>query len=245
MKIATCLSTVLAALAIVAITQAEPRTWTNESGKEITAELARIDGDNAVLSMNGKEYPVAIASLSDADQEFIEQWEADQETAHASSESSQPAADLPQVVATMQDNLVILDGRDLVAYEMENPESIDVVAFYSSASWCGPCQAFSPDLAREYKTLKRRYPNFELVLLSSDRDKESWAEYIEDHKMPFPSLDYDKLNLKGKLASGSKAPFIPSIVIKTADGEVLDDASAGAQASLEHLEDILKERAKG
>ncbi|MEM8955199.1 MAG: hypothetical protein AAGD22_13690 [Verrucomicrobiota bacterium] len=34
-------------------------------------------------------------------------------------------------------------------------------------------------------------------------------------------------------------------MIKTADGKVLDDASARAQASLEHLEDILKERAKG
>jgi nucleoredoxin len=250
MKLPITAAATLLLAATLLTAPAETRTWTNSDGKEINAELARIDGTNAVLTMSGKEYPVAINTLCPDDQEFIKQWQAAQAPADADPDAATSESDSPSgaatstLIAAMKDNLVILDGRDLVPYQIENADEIDVVAFYSSASWCGPCQAFSPDLCREYKSLKRRYPNFELVLLSSDRNKDDWAEYIQDHKMPFPSLDFDKLNMKGKLAAGSKSGFIPSILIKTADGEVLDDAKAGAQASLEHLKDILKERAK-
>jgi len=55
-------------------------TWTNREGKSITATLMRMDGDKAVLRMNGKEFPYDINNLSDADQakvsEFADAWKA-------------------------------------------------------------------------------------------------------------------------------------------------------------------------
>ena len=46
-------------------------TWTNVDGKAITATLLRVEGTNAVLRMNGKEFPYPIAKLSAGDQAKI------------------------------------------------------------------------------------------------------------------------------------------------------------------------------
>ena len=221
------------------------REWTDLTGTKITAELAAVEGGQAVLLMKGKEYRVLLETLSDADREFVREWQGAREKTAASAETGEVAAP-PQseLLAAMQGALVRLEGRQLVPHEIPNPEKIKVVAFYSSASWCGPCQAFSPKLAKEYKSLKRKHENFEVVLLTSDREREAWEEYIREHKMPFPSVDFEKASIKDKLASGKNYGYIPSLLIKTVEGKVLDDASNGAEASLEHLEDILREYAK-
>ena len=49
------------------------RTWTNQDGVEIEAELVAVDGDKVVLNMEGKEYPVPLASLSEEDQAFAKE----------------------------------------------------------------------------------------------------------------------------------------------------------------------------
>ena len=55
-------------------------TWTNKEGKTINATLMRMDGDKAVLKMNGREFPYDVNQLSSADQEkvraFAEDWKA-------------------------------------------------------------------------------------------------------------------------------------------------------------------------
>jgi hypothetical protein len=45
--------------------------WTNVDGKVITATLLRVEGTNAVLRMDGKEFPYPIAKLSAGDQAKI------------------------------------------------------------------------------------------------------------------------------------------------------------------------------
>ncbi|MEM9017295.1 MAG: SHD1 domain-containing protein [Verrucomicrobiota bacterium] len=56
------------------ITNGEVRTWTNDQGRAIEAALVDVEGDKAVLNMNGKNFDVPIESLSTADQEFIGNW---------------------------------------------------------------------------------------------------------------------------------------------------------------------------
>lgn len=53
---------------------AEERSWTNSAGKTIVATLVEISGDKAVLQMAGKNFEVPIASLSDDDKKFIDEW---------------------------------------------------------------------------------------------------------------------------------------------------------------------------
>jgi len=220
-------------------TLAETRQWTNLEGKTITGELKGVDGEQASLLVGGRKFEIPLASLSTADQAYIREWQA--ATSGASADPAK-AYDTP-VMKALEQGLVKLEGRRLEEFTLANPEKIEVIAFYSSASWCGPCHAFTPDLSRTYESLKKKYDNFELVLLSADRDRPSWEGYVKEYKMPFPALDFDAASDKGVLRAGKNSNFIPSIHILARDGTVLDDASAGARASLEKLEEILKEKA--
>jgi hypothetical protein len=49
----------------------EARTWKSSDGREIDAELVRVDGDVVLLLMGEKEFRVPVERLSDADQEFL------------------------------------------------------------------------------------------------------------------------------------------------------------------------------
>ena len=58
------------------------------------------------------------------------------------------------------------------------------------------CRAFTPDLAKWYKTIKKgpNADNFEIVFVSSDRDEESWKEYFNE--MPWKALQYSDRDKK-------------------------------------------------
>ena len=49
----------------------EAREWTNTDGKTITAAVKRVEGENVVFEMNGKEVPYALASLSEQSRQAI------------------------------------------------------------------------------------------------------------------------------------------------------------------------------
>jgi hypothetical protein len=53
---------------------AAPREFKSIDGKAITAEVAAVQGENVVLSMNGREFTVPVARFSQADQDFIAEW---------------------------------------------------------------------------------------------------------------------------------------------------------------------------
>lgn len=53
---------------------AAPREFKSTDGKTITAEVAGVQGDDVVLSMNGREFTVPVARFSQADQDFIAEW---------------------------------------------------------------------------------------------------------------------------------------------------------------------------
>jgi nucleoredoxin len=52
------------------------------------------------------------------------------------------------------------------------------VGLYFSASWCPPCQKFSPILSETYRKLAAAGKPFEIVFLSSDREKEAFDGYF-------------------------------------------------------------------
>lgn len=223
----------------LATARAETREWTNNGGKSITGELKSVSGDKAAILVGTRRFDIPLASLSEADRAYIAEWQ----SANTSASADPAGAYDTPVMKALETNLVGLDGRKITPFTLANPEKIEVIAIYSSASWCGPCHAFTPDLSSAYKSLKRKYDNFELVLLTADREKEAWEDYVKEYKMPFPSVNYDASEARGTLGQGKNSNFIPAIHIVARDGTVLDDASAGARASLENLEKILKEKA--
>lgn len=51
------------------------RTWTNNTGRTISAELVELEGGTAKLRMaNGRKYDVPLNTLSEADQEYARKW---------------------------------------------------------------------------------------------------------------------------------------------------------------------------
>ena len=86
----------VAAGVVLIATSLEPswaRTFTNTAGRKIEAEIVEVNGDNVVLKMNGKNYPVPISSLSAPDQEYIKKW--------TENKSSSPAPSDKPVGATL------------------------------------------------------------------------------------------------------------------------------------------------
>jgi len=238
----TCLLSYVAAILFfgISVSHAVPRTWTNSGGVKITGELVSIKKENAEILVRGKTFEVPVSSLSKSDQDFIQDWK--MESAQKAAEAEIMASS--SIIKALKGNLVKLDGRKIKEYEVEFPEKLEFIAFYNSASWCGPCHAFTPSLVRKYKSLKKKYSNFEVVLLSADRNEPDWEEYLKEYKMPWPALNFSASDAKSILRAGSTSRFIPAIHILKVDGEVVDDASGGAKAALKHLEELLKESAQ-
>lgn len=143
----------------------------------------------------------------------------------------------------LEGNLSVVKGKELVPYDGKLSD-IKIYAVYSSAAWCGPCRAFTPDLVKFYNRMKPKHPDFEVVFRSADKSEESMIEYMKEDKMKWPALKF-----------GSKSPVnqysgngIPCLVLVDPKGKVLahsyvDGKYVGPQKVMDELEDLLKKDA--
>ena len=51
-----------------------------------------------------------------------------------------------------------------------------ISGLYFSASWCGPCRSFTPQLCSFYEKMKPG--DLEIVFVSSDQDENGYKEYL-------------------------------------------------------------------
>lgn len=127
----------------------------------------------------------------------------------------------PTVAESLGDRFLKADG-DLTAADLEGK----VVALYFSASWCGPCQQFSPILARAYKALQAAGTAFEVVFVSSDKDEKSFNEYRA--KMPWAALPFENRTGKADLSQRFGIEGIPALVVLDGiSGKVINDDARG------------------
>ena len=92
-----------------------------------------------------------------------------------------------------------------------------VIGLYFSASWCGPCKMFTPELV---KLRDRNDDKFEVVFVSSDRSAEDQEEYMKDYDMEWPAIPYDS-PLRGELGAKYEIRGIPSLVIVDDQGNLI------------------------
>lgn len=72
----------------------------------------------------------------------------------------------------------------------EHLSKFKYVGVYASASWCGPCRAFSPQLKAWYAAQNAASPNnVEIVFVSRDRSDADFDRYYGD--MPWAAIPYD------------------------------------------------------
>ncbi|MEN9359255.1 MAG: hypothetical protein RL095_790 [Verrucomicrobiota bacterium] len=120
------------------------------------------------------------------------------------------------LVPKLMPKLVNRDGKKPDAKALGKPQ---YVAYYFSASWCGPCRAFSPKLIAEYEALKKG--GVQVILAGCDSDKDSMLAYMntKDHPQPWPGLCRQDQGAFGFDAYGISG--IPAMVIVDSNGAVV------------------------
>jgi len=119
--------------------------------------------------------------------------------------------------------LVALENGTLRPRAAERLAGVRFFALYFSASWCGPCRAFTPELVDAYGKIRALYPEFEVVHVNRDRSPAAMATYLREDKMPWPALAWeatrDAREINRYAGSG-----IPCLVLVDQDGKVLSDS---------------------
>ena len=94
-----------------------------------------------------------------------------------------------------------------------------MVAVYFSASWCGPCRNFTPQLVKFYKSVKSK-SNLEIVFISSDKTDKDMMKYMKNDKMPWLATAFQHpaaMNLKKELGVHG----IPKLVVFDKNGKLI------------------------
>ena len=89
--------------------------------------------------------------------------------------------------------------------------------FLESASWCGPCNAEMPEVAKQYEQMKAS-GKVELILLSADDTEAEAKGFLDKYKATFPGL----MPRGASIPNLPEAKGIPNATIMRADGTVLD-----------------------
>lgn len=228
------------AISLVLPLSAAFENWTNKEGKTVQLELVEViseaDTNVGVFKMrDGRKVNIKEAELAEADAKRLAEWK--------------PAApEAPAAVPSVFDkvlagNLLILDGNKLKKYEYASKPT-KYYLFYYTASWCPPCQAFTPSLVKFYKANKPNNDEFEIILVTSDRDEEDMEKYAISKDMTWPHLKLSKVE---KFQKKFKHPGdgIPNLVLTDLEGELIKTSYEGKtylgpSVVMDHLAGLLK-----
>lgn len=225
---------------------AKLETWTDMEGRSMEAEfISASDKFVSFRKTDGSRYVYPLEKLSEADQARVRE-AAGKSTATAtvapSPASAQPVAG--KLTSEIAGRLVSLKGKNLAPHNREAILGARYYAIYYSAHWCPPCRGFTPELVKAYSSLKARYPDFEVIFVSSDNDQDAMRNYMSEYKMPWPAVRFDQAKSLPALKRYSERG-IPNLVFVSADGEVLsssyvDGKYVGPRKVLRDIQNKLK-----
>lgn len=225
---------------------AEFQDWESADGRVAQLDLVKVDQseeDSLIGSFktkSGKSVKLPMEKLSTSSQERLQAVFDAQNTAAESSAQSEPSVFFEH----FDGNLLTLKGRSLKKLTtFEEPQKYYL--FYYTASWCGPCQKFTPELVKFYDRQKRKHgDSFEVIVVTSDRSEEDMETYAKSKDMTFPHLALrDVKDFKEEFDHPGSG--IPNIVMTDLQGEILktsyeDGRYVGLGSVLDFLEKELR-----
>lgn len=228
MKLIAFLTT---ALVLLSAATAQARIWKDQQGRPMTADFVETydqDGQTmAVFTKDGMRLQVPLKRLSDEDQQYIAEIQANGGKApnQPAAPTSRPKTEFEEAIGK---HLVQRDGNRVKRVSGDDLPSKDYYAIYYSAHWCPPCRGFTPKLVDFYNDASAQHDNFEIIFVSSDRDEDSMEGYITEYKMPWLALDFDAKSRAKELTQYS-ARGIPCLVLVDREGKVIKHSYVGDQ----------------
>lgn len=225
----------LIAAALTGAASADFEKWTNKEGKTVELELQQVTDAGGHFKMrDGRTAVLKASDLSEADAKRLREWKPPTEKT-ASVASAFDAA--------LEGNLVVFKGKKFSSLK-NFVKPTKYYLFYYTASWCPPCQKFTPSLVDFYDQKKPGNDEFEIILITSDSDEEAMEGYAADKKMAWPQLKLSK-------AEGFKKTFkhpgdgIPNLVLTDVSGKLLKtsyegDTYLGPGVVVTHLRSLLQ-----
>jgi len=140
---------------------------------------------------------------------------------------------LPGLLAHLTTSLRDQFGNPMSSGELKGK----LVGFYFSASWCGPCRAFSPVLSKFHE---ENMDEFRVVLVSMDRTEQAMLEYAKGKG--FLWVEYRSQH-RDDLIKELGVNSIPSLVVVDTEGKVV--TSSGRFAIQSNPEGCVADWKKG
>lgn len=196
------------------------------AGKKLTVSGIAADGITGKLGGTTVRVPV---DKTDLKQRLDPNFAPEEPAAEAASPAPAPAAPAGRMTAMhrrLSGKLVQLAGNGLQPVDDAKLAGVKYFGLYYSASWCGPCRQFTPGFVSTYRQIKQRYPQFEVVFISADRNASDMREYMKADNMPWTALKYDLRQQNPELLRYA-GDGIPCLVLVDSAGRVLADSYEG------------------
>lgn len=223
MKKASCI--VGTVFVIMAIANAEMRTWTSTEGTTLEAEFVKLEFSTVYLkTADGQSKKIPKTKLSSADRKLVEQ------LSSPFANKKEQAQEAPKASDAI---------HDLFGDELRNARkkkvSTDALAgktigIYFSAHWCPPCRAFTPSLVEFHNDMTKKGKPFEIVFVSSDREKSAMYDYMDEMDMPWLALPFGD-DHKTALSKKFNVRGIPKLVIIDQNGKLISENGRGEVSS--------------
>jgi nucleoredoxin len=193
------------------------------NGSPLQAECLGVKGDYVVFKKtNGSRVLVPYAQLSAADQARVagHEFKAPANTFTVAPAKERATSETSRIATALQGKLVTLNGRAMRDVSADQLAGTQMYAVYFSASWCGPCRRFTPELVAAYPKIKAAHPEFEIIFVSADEDEDAMRHYMIDDHMPWLGLRFREAERNPTL-SRYRQPGIPNLVFIDGDGRIL------------------------
>jgi thiol-disulfide isomerase/thioredoxin len=160
--------------------------------------------------------------------------------ASAGAPDAEPLVPNP-VLARHADELRILRGDELVAFDSTQFRQASYTILYFGAGWCPDCRRFSPNLVSAYDQQGAATKRFEVLLLSRDKNPQGLLQFMRSEKMKWPALAFDKLDSAQDLQRYYSGHGIPCLTVIDSTGKVVLQSKDDQDANevLQALQNLL------
>jgi thiol-disulfide isomerase/thioredoxin len=224
------LPTLLLTLLATPHLSAEIEKWTNLDGQTMEATFIAKKGDYVSFKkVDGTLYLYPYAKLNATDKARVDSFAQVSAAPTDTNTGDRPVAPAPSVsdavdgviANQLAGKLVVLKDKTLVPSAKDPLYNAKFIAFYYSAQWCPPCRGFTPELVATYKLIKAKHPEFEIIFISSDENKDAMQKYMAEYNMMWPALRFDQSKNVRITRRPENEGGIPNLVFMDANGKEL------------------------